>query len=59
MLRQENLDQLHDLAVELIQDGSRLAGMRTALAALAKPEASERLARLVVEMARRRKDVAA
>ena len=53
MLRQENLDRLHDLAVELIQDGPRLAGMRTAMGALAKPDASERLARLVVEMAGR------
>ena len=59
MLRQENIDKLHDLAVDLIQDGPRLAGMRTAMGALAKPDASERLARLVVEMARKRKDVAA
>jgi UDP-N-acetylglucosamine--N-acetylmuramyl-(pentapeptide) pyrophosphoryl-undecaprenol N-acetylglucosamine transferase len=53
MLRQENLDQLHDLAVNLIQDGLRLGAMRTAMGALAKPNASERLARLVVEMAGR------
>jgi UDP-N-acetylglucosamine--N-acetylmuramyl-(pentapeptide) pyrophosphoryl-undecaprenol N-acetylglucosamine transferase len=52
MLRQENIDGLHGLAMDLIQDSARLAGMRTAMGALAKPDAAERLARLVVEMAR-------
>jgi UDP-N-acetylglucosamine--N-acetylmuramyl-(pentapeptide) pyrophosphoryl-undecaprenol N-acetylglucosamine transferase len=53
MLRQENIGELHELAVDLINDSARLAGMRTAMGALAKPDAAERLARLAVEMARR------
>jgi UDP-N-acetylglucosamine--N-acetylmuramyl-(pentapeptide) pyrophosphoryl-undecaprenol N-acetylglucosamine transferase len=52
MLRQEDIDELHELAVDLIKDTARLDRMRTALAALAKPDAAERLARLVVEMGR-------
>jgi UDP-N-acetylglucosamine--N-acetylmuramyl-(pentapeptide) pyrophosphoryl-undecaprenol N-acetylglucosamine transferase len=52
MLSQENIGELHELAVDLIRDETRLERMRTALASLARPDSAERLARLTVEMAR-------
>ncbi len=54
MLRQSDLAELHELAMDLLNDPSRLEGMRTALAALDHPDATERLARLVIEMAHSR-----
>jgi UDP-N-acetylglucosamine--N-acetylmuramyl-(pentapeptide) pyrophosphoryl-undecaprenol N-acetylglucosamine transferase len=52
MLPQVEIDELHELAVDLIQDHDRLDRMRGALKSLARPDAAERLARLTVEMAR-------
>jgi UDP-N-acetylglucosamine--N-acetylmuramyl-(pentapeptide) pyrophosphoryl-undecaprenol N-acetylglucosamine transferase len=52
MLPQTDLDDLHALVADLIKDTDRLAGMRSALAGLARPDAAERLARLTVEMAK-------
>jgi UDP-N-acetylglucosamine--N-acetylmuramyl-(pentapeptide) pyrophosphoryl-undecaprenol N-acetylglucosamine transferase len=51
MLRQSNLDELHAQVMYLINNGPRLQAMRKALARLAQPEASQRLARLIMEMA--------
>jgi UDP-N-acetylglucosamine--N-acetylmuramyl-(pentapeptide) pyrophosphoryl-undecaprenol N-acetylglucosamine transferase len=53
MLRQEDIGELHELAVDLIKDEARLQRMRESLAGLARPDAAERLARLTVEMAKR------
>ena len=52
MLRQEDIGELHELAVDLIKDDARLGRMREALAGLARPDAAERLARLTIEMAK-------
>lgn len=52
MLRQENIGELHELALDLMKDDARLGRMREALAGLARPDAAERLARLTVEMAK-------
>jgi UDP-N-acetylglucosamine--N-acetylmuramyl-(pentapeptide) pyrophosphoryl-undecaprenol N-acetylglucosamine transferase len=51
MLRQSKLDELHAQVMYLINNGPRLQAMRKALARLAQPEAGQRLARLIVEMA--------
>lgn len=53
MLPQTEIDELHEMAVDLIRDETRLERMRKALAKLARPDAAERLARLAVEMGRR------
>jgi UDP-N-acetylglucosamine--N-acetylmuramyl-(pentapeptide) pyrophosphoryl-undecaprenol N-acetylglucosamine transferase len=53
MLRQSNIDELHELTVGLIKDKKRLEGMREAMSAMAKPDAAERLAHIVLEMARK------
>jgi UDP-N-acetylglucosamine--N-acetylmuramyl-(pentapeptide) pyrophosphoryl-undecaprenol N-acetylglucosamine transferase len=53
MLRQADIEELHELAVDLIMDKKRLEGMRVAMTAMARPDAAERLARLVVEMAQK------
>jgi UDP-N-acetylglucosamine--N-acetylmuramyl-(pentapeptide) pyrophosphoryl-undecaprenol N-acetylglucosamine transferase len=52
MLQQSDIGELHELAVDLINDNARLERMRAALAGLARPDAAERLARLTVEMAK-------
>ena len=52
MLPQADIAELHELAVDLIKDSTRLERMRNALAGLSKPDAAERLARLTVEMAK-------
>lgn len=52
MLPQADIADLHELAVDLINDRNRLERMRGALARLSRPDAAERLARLTVEMAR-------
>jgi len=53
MLRQERLDELPALVMYLINNTSRLDAMRASLAALARPDAAEKLARLIMEMAGR------
>jgi UDP-N-acetylglucosamine--N-acetylmuramyl-(pentapeptide) pyrophosphoryl-undecaprenol N-acetylglucosamine transferase len=53
MLQQSKLDELHAQVMYLINNRSRLEAMRKELARLAQPEASERLARLILEMAGR------
>jgi UDP-N-acetylglucosamine--N-acetylmuramyl-(pentapeptide) pyrophosphoryl-undecaprenol N-acetylglucosamine transferase len=50
MLTQDRLGELHDTVMYLINNETRLANMRAALGALARPEASENLARLLVEL---------
>jgi UDP-N-acetylglucosamine--N-acetylmuramyl-(pentapeptide) pyrophosphoryl-undecaprenol N-acetylglucosamine transferase len=52
MLLQANIDELHALAIDLLSDKGRLEVMRKALERLARPDASERLARLIMEMAK-------
>jgi UDP-N-acetylglucosamine:LPS N-acetylglucosamine transferase len=52
MLTQDRLGKLQDLVTYLINNETRLATMRSALAGLARPEASEALAAVVVEMGR-------
>ncbi len=54
MLRQSDLAELHELAMDLLNDPKRLDTMRTALAALDHPDATERIARLIIEMAHSR-----
>jgi UDP-N-acetylglucosamine--N-acetylmuramyl-(pentapeptide) pyrophosphoryl-undecaprenol N-acetylglucosamine transferase len=51
MLRQSQLDELHAQVMYLINNGPRLQAMRKALTRLAQPDAGQRLARLIVEMA--------
>jgi UDP-N-acetylglucosamine--N-acetylmuramyl-(pentapeptide) pyrophosphoryl-undecaprenol N-acetylglucosamine transferase len=53
MLRQSQLEDLHAQVMYLINNGPRLQAMRKALARLAQPEASGRLAGLIMEMARK------
>lgn len=48
---QEGLPRLRDVALPLLSDAQRLARMREAMARLARPDAAERLARLVLETA--------
>ncbi len=50
MLMQNNLDQLQDTVTYLINNETRLTNMRAALAKLARPDAAENLARVLVEM---------
>jgi UDP-N-acetylglucosamine--N-acetylmuramyl-(pentapeptide) pyrophosphoryl-undecaprenol N-acetylglucosamine transferase len=50
MLTQDRLGELQDTVTYLINNETRLANMRAALGRLAKPEAAENLARVVVEM---------
>jgi UDP-N-acetylglucosamine--N-acetylmuramyl-(pentapeptide) pyrophosphoryl-undecaprenol N-acetylglucosamine transferase len=52
MLPQSNIEELHELTVDLLHDTARLERMRAALGRLARPDAAERLARLTVEMAK-------
>lgn len=47
------LDSLVDAAIDLLDDEPRLAAMREAMAALARPNAAERLASMLREMAQR------
>jgi UDP-N-acetylglucosamine--N-acetylmuramyl-(pentapeptide) pyrophosphoryl-undecaprenol N-acetylglucosamine transferase len=51
MLPQERIDELHDTVMYLINNETRLTNMRAALGTLARPDAAENLARLLVEMA--------
>jgi UDP-N-acetylglucosamine--N-acetylmuramyl-(pentapeptide) pyrophosphoryl-undecaprenol N-acetylglucosamine transferase len=51
MLTQDRLQELQDTVTYLINNETRLANMRAALGRLARPDASENLARLIVEMA--------
>jgi UDP-N-acetylglucosamine--N-acetylmuramyl-(pentapeptide) pyrophosphoryl-undecaprenol N-acetylglucosamine transferase len=51
MLPQSRLAELEPLLLDLLQDEGRLEAMRHSLAALRRPDAAERIARLVVEMA--------
>jgi UDP-N-acetylglucosamine--N-acetylmuramyl-(pentapeptide) pyrophosphoryl-undecaprenol N-acetylglucosamine transferase len=50
MLTQDKLAELQDTVMYLINNETRLANMRAALGRLAKPEAAEALARVLVEM---------
>lgn len=47
------LDSLADTAIALLDDEPRLSAMREAMTALARPDAAERLASMLREMARR------
>ena len=58
MLRQSDIAELHELAMDLLNDKNRLDAMRAALAELDHPDATERLARLIIEMARSRRKAA-
>jgi UDP-N-acetylglucosamine--N-acetylmuramyl-(pentapeptide) pyrophosphoryl-undecaprenol N-acetylglucosamine transferase len=51
MLTQDRVGELQSMVMYLINNETRLANMRAALGRLAKPEASENLARLLIEMA--------
>jgi UDP-N-acetylglucosamine--N-acetylmuramyl-(pentapeptide) pyrophosphoryl-undecaprenol N-acetylglucosamine transferase len=51
MLPQERIEELHDTVMYLINNETRLTNMRAALGVLARPDAAENLARLLVEMA--------
>jgi UDP-N-acetylglucosamine--N-acetylmuramyl-(pentapeptide) pyrophosphoryl-undecaprenol N-acetylglucosamine transferase len=51
MLPQSRLGELRSTVMELLADGARREGMRSALAGQARPEAAERLAGMVAEMA--------
>lgn len=53
MLRQERLHELPAMVMYLINNTGRLEAMRAALAGLARPDAAEKLARLIMEMAGR------
>jgi UDP-N-acetylglucosamine--N-acetylmuramyl-(pentapeptide) pyrophosphoryl-undecaprenol N-acetylglucosamine transferase len=59
MLRQSDLAELHELAMDLLGDHHRLARMRDTLARLDHPDASQRLATLLAEMAHARTGAAA
>jgi len=50
MLTQDRIDELHDTVMYLINNETRLTNMRAALGALARPDAAENLARLLIEM---------
>ena len=51
MLTQDRIDELQSMVMYLINNETRLANMRAALGRLAKPDASENLARLLLVMA--------
>ena len=51
MLKNDELDGLGALIIELLNDEARLAGMRDAARALARPNAARDLARMLVEAA--------
>jgi UDP-N-acetylglucosamine--N-acetylmuramyl-(pentapeptide) pyrophosphoryl-undecaprenol N-acetylglucosamine transferase len=59
MLPQSRLGELQTTVMRLIADGERRQSMKASLARLARPDAAERLARLVTEMAGVRQQVAA
>jgi UDP-N-acetylglucosamine--N-acetylmuramyl-(pentapeptide) pyrophosphoryl-undecaprenol N-acetylglucosamine transferase len=50
-LPQPRIEELKPLVLDLMSNDARRASMRTALASLARPDAAERLADLVVEVA--------
>jgi UDP-N-acetylglucosamine--N-acetylmuramyl-(pentapeptide) pyrophosphoryl-undecaprenol N-acetylglucosamine transferase len=50
VLPQERIEELHSMVMYLINNETRLTNMRAALGKLARPEAAEELAKLVVEM---------
>jgi UDP-N-acetylglucosamine--N-acetylmuramyl-(pentapeptide) pyrophosphoryl-undecaprenol N-acetylglucosamine transferase len=51
VLPQERIEELHSMVMYLINNETRLTNMRAALGRLARPEAAENLARLLMEMA--------
>jgi UDP-N-acetylglucosamine--N-acetylmuramyl-(pentapeptide) pyrophosphoryl-undecaprenol N-acetylglucosamine transferase len=51
VLPQERIEELHSMVMYLINNETRLTNMRAALAQLARPDAAEELAKVVVEMA--------
>jgi UDP-N-acetylglucosamine--N-acetylmuramyl-(pentapeptide) pyrophosphoryl-undecaprenol N-acetylglucosamine transferase len=51
VLPQERMDELQSMVMYLINNETRLTNMRAALGRLARPEAAENLARLLIEMA--------
>jgi UDP-N-acetylglucosamine--N-acetylmuramyl-(pentapeptide) pyrophosphoryl-undecaprenol N-acetylglucosamine transferase len=53
MLTQDRIGELQSMVMYLINNETRLANMRAALGKLAKPEAAENLARLLMEMGKR------
>jgi UDP-N-acetylglucosamine--N-acetylmuramyl-(pentapeptide) pyrophosphoryl-undecaprenol N-acetylglucosamine transferase len=54
MLTQDRIGELQSMVMYLINNETRLANMRAALGKLAKPEAAENLARLLVELGTRK-----
>jgi UDP-N-acetylglucosamine--N-acetylmuramyl-(pentapeptide) pyrophosphoryl-undecaprenol N-acetylglucosamine transferase len=58
MLPQSRLDELQGLVVDFLADEARLQGMREALARLSRPDAADKLASLIAEMAGVRQEVA-
>ena len=53
MLSQSDIDSLPQAVEALLKDTERLDSMRAALARLARPDAADNLARLIVSLARR------
>ena len=53
MLPQNRIEELHSMVMYLINNETRLTNMRAALGKLARPEAAEELAGLLVEMSRK------
>jgi UDP-N-acetylglucosamine--N-acetylmuramyl-(pentapeptide) pyrophosphoryl-undecaprenol N-acetylglucosamine transferase len=51
MLRNAELDRLASTTLELLADGDRRANMRAAMQRLARPDAAERIARILQEVA--------
>jgi UDP-N-acetylglucosamine--N-acetylmuramyl-(pentapeptide) pyrophosphoryl-undecaprenol N-acetylglucosamine transferase len=58
MLPQSSLDELSGLVTNLLADEARLQRMRDSLAELARPNAANKLASLIAEMAGVRQEVA-
>jgi UDP-N-acetylglucosamine--N-acetylmuramyl-(pentapeptide) pyrophosphoryl-undecaprenol N-acetylglucosamine transferase len=52
MLTQDRIEELQDMVMYLINNETRLANMRAALGRLARPDASQKLAQLLVAMGR-------
>lgn len=59
MLPESRLDELYATVTSLLWDADRLARMRDSLTSLARPDAADRLTRLVIDMAGVRQGVAA
>jgi UDP-N-acetylglucosamine--N-acetylmuramyl-(pentapeptide) pyrophosphoryl-undecaprenol N-acetylglucosamine transferase len=53
VLEERDLDRLASLALELLCDRGRLAAMRAKAGAVARPDAAERIADLILEVAKR------